>query len=111
MKNRDTIRKVISGMLVLVFAFSITPKIILHSWVADHTDSSGIVQKGLHVETAGFHCNIDNLVAEAPFLFQNTESSFHVETLFNIHVERKYAFYFSLDKVYHSLRGPPVFIA
>jgi hypothetical protein len=58
--------------MLALFALGITPKILLHTLVAHHTDSHPV--KG-HDGTdrynkAGFHCDCESLVVESPFLDQ-----------------------------------------
>lgn len=58
-----------AAVMLMVFAFSITPTIILHNWLASHTDS---VKKSAdtnqeQVGKKSFNCHCDNIVAESPF--------------------------------------------
>ncbi|MFT3825572.1 MAG: hypothetical protein QM731_16755 [Chitinophagaceae bacterium] len=69
MTKHPIIRSVIAGLMLLLFAFSITPKKTLHDWLVDHKD-----QSSMHVKTGealvgktGFNCNCESLVAESPF--------------------------------------------
>lgn len=55
--------------MLVVFAFSITPTIVFHNWLASHTDS---VKKSTHADHAqvgkrSFNCHCDHIVAESPF--------------------------------------------
>jgi hypothetical protein len=96
-------------MLVL-FAFSITPKKILHDLVADHKDTPVKTSdsKTPQFDVSGFRCNCDNLVVESPFLNEGPAleiilTSFYftppVETDNNLSVVHLY---------YATLRGPPL---
>jgi hypothetical protein len=64
------IKAIFGWLLLAVFAFSITPKQLLHDVLADHTDYS--THKHRHyapcVTKTGFSCDRLNLVAESPFV-------------------------------------------
>ena len=68
--NNSFIRKFLAGFILLVFAFSITPKILLHNVIANHTDTpfSSNTEKHAQLHKAGFNCTIDNLVVESSFI-------------------------------------------
>jgi hypothetical protein len=68
--QKGFIRNVLAGLMVLLFAFSITPKIMLHDLVADHKDRPYAVNDSntKEIDASGFHCHYDNLVVESPFL-------------------------------------------
>lgn len=106
--QKQYIRKILSAIICLVFAFGITPKITLHNLFANHKDTKSIwSDHHSQLTTSGFHCNIDNLVVEAPFLFENKtielKAPRQVATIF---VQRSYI-YISPSVFYYSLRGPP----
>jgi hypothetical protein len=56
----------------VLFAFSITPKIVLHNLVANHKD--GKTKTSLpdaystQLSKASFNCQCDNLISESPFV-------------------------------------------
>lgn len=55
--------------MLIVFAFSITPTIVLHNWLADHTDTVKKITatKGDQFGKKTFNCHCDNIVSESPF--------------------------------------------
>ena len=61
-------QKFISFLLLLVFAFSATPKKLLHDLFADHTDSYAFSASGLVVSKDGFNCDTQDEVVSTPFL-------------------------------------------
>lgn len=63
------IKKIITAVLLIVFAISITPAIVFHNWLAPHTDTykSYGNTKGLQLEKQTFNCQCAHLVAESPF--------------------------------------------
>lgn len=60
--------------MLLVFAFSITPKKLLHDLVANHKDVKIQTTKTGNdlpqLSKAGFHCQCDQLVVQTPFLYK-----------------------------------------
>jgi len=110
MYKDNFIRNVLAGLVMAVFAFSVTPKILLHDLVADHKDTP---IKPNHsnqeqISKAGFNCNCDNLVVESPFLHDFTPIDLSIEKHFAkqpIFFKNKF---FSLQHFYFKLRGPPV---
>ncbi len=107
--NNINIKRFLSGLLLIVFALSITPKRYLHEAFAKHADSrhKKTNDKPFQVSIAGYNCDIDNLVAEPVFVaIQNPVesplfSSFSSYTLKNISFS-------SSSGIYTQFRGPPV---
>ena len=107
--RKGFIRNVLAGLMVLLFAFSITPKIMLHDLIANHKDRPYAVNDSntKEIDASGFHCHYDNLVVESPFL----DDCFPVgitqlpapEQLFSLAPNR---FHFATH-FYFGLRGPP----
>ncbi|MBS1666645.1 MAG: hypothetical protein JST58_04640 [Bacteroidetes bacterium] len=109
MCKNNIIRAFLSALLMIVFAFSITPQIYLHDLLADHRDSpiKSNFSDQAQLSKTGFHCTWDNLVVESPFInkvispfisiqkqFVKLESVFKTDCL-------------GLDYFYFELRGPP----
>lgn len=107
--RNSIIHKLLAGLMLFLFVFSIAPKKILHDLVADHKDTP----TQLHHSTAkqlhpiAFNCNCDNLVVDLPFVYQNdiiqlitplSYYSFSDNRIYN----RCYQNNFDLE-----LRGPP----
>jgi hypothetical protein len=105
------LKRSLTGILLLLFAFSIMPKRILHDWLVSHTDGITVVTgKGhaVQLSKAGFNCNCQNLVAESPFTANS--QSFDIPPLF-IYVSEPGAFPCQVYKAtlfFSHLRGPPV---
>jgi hypothetical protein len=69
MLRKPIIRTPGSILLLLIFSFSITPKIVLHSLVAHHKDiHSRSHSKTDQLTQAGYHCDCESLVVELPYL-------------------------------------------
>jgi len=110
MKGGTVIKAFLAGVLLVLFAFSITPKLTLHDLVADHTDWSGVCAAPCkdHIEPTGPHCEITQLVAESPFTLY--EQVFPLVTL------KVYSGYTGLAipschscyRCFTEQRGPPV---
>lgn len=103
------LKKLSSLLVVLVFALSITPKITLHKWFANHIDSTFKIPNGntTQISKAGFNCKCDDLVAESHFMASPGLIIINIGTYFPL-----YSFYiptyYSVSLFYNYLRGPPV---
>ena len=94
----------------MLFAFSITPTIVFHNWLANHTDTykKATGTKGQQLGKQTFNCHCDNIVAESPFTEPETftgsvpSQSFAVVTTAGI-VQLP-----ASPTIFYSLRGPPV---
>jgi hypothetical protein len=95
-------------MLVL-FAFSITPKKALHDVLTNHRDrhyqqnASGDDQ----LTRAGFNCKCDNLVAESPFTGHDNRFELTVPRFFPDQKDAVLYNYYSTPHFFFELRGPP----
>lgn len=67
---RLIIQKSVALSLLVIFAFSITPKRFLHDWVAGHRDGREVCHEKAanpHFHEIGIKCECDNFVADSPF--------------------------------------------
>jgi hypothetical protein len=95
--------------MLMLFAFSITPTIVFHNWLARHTDTvkKSAETKGRQLGKQTFNCHCDHVVAESPFTEPNkTVITFPTEgfPLFNAELQVQYI---SSHCIHYSLRGPP----
>ena len=110
MNTRYIIRQLLAGFLLILFAFSITPRQTLHDWLANHVDrehphcSYGDVT---HYGVYGFHCDTDNLVAESPFTHQVVLFEFRQPAVFAARPGFAPHHYYAATHFFFSLRGPP----
>jgi hypothetical protein len=106
---RPVIRQFLAGLLLTVFAFSITPKQALHDWLANHTDktSSKLAGDKALVSTAGFNCDCDNLVAESPFTATVSQFEFTPPQVFTPRQAFHPHTFYAVTQFFFSLRGPP----
>jgi hypothetical protein len=95
--------------MLALFAFSVTPKFLLHALFANHKDTvaSRPASNRVELSTAGFHCDVDNLVVESPFLFQHTTLDFTIPVVFPTFQNRPNQFWSSPENHVSCLRGPP----
>lgn len=103
------IKKIVAAFLVLVFAFSITPTIVFHNWLAGHSDT---VKKSLNTtgEQFGkqtFNCHCDNIVAESPFTEPVGIIPAPIKAFFSIKQVAHSTQFISSPAIFYSLRGPP----
>ena len=96
--------------MLIVFAFSITPTIVLHNWLANHTDTykKNADAKKQQLSKKIFNCHCDNLVAESPFTETETFKSVSPLPIFAITTTVDIAQLPVPPTIFYSLRGPPV---
>ena len=102
-------KKISSILLLFVFILSITPRKTLHTWFANHKDSTSTIPDGKtqQLTKAGFNCKCDDLVAEAHFI---TFSSLVVVNIPSVHSFVSFCIpsFVSLSLFHNNLRGPPL---
>jgi hypothetical protein len=105
----QTIRKIVSGILICLFALSNTPKILIHDLIAKHRDylSWNHDIKGPQVNKAGFNCHFENFVAESPFIYVCTAIENIIPSHFAIARSNLAKSFFSQHHFFCELRGPP----
>ncbi|MEO6719794.1 MAG: hypothetical protein ABIN67_05475 [Ferruginibacter sp.] len=111
MKKNTTIRFINALALSLLFLLSNTPKKLVHSIFANHTDlknGEAASHEGENLVPLSFHCQCDNLVVESPFTIHLVYTSVNFPKQY-----RKFAasLYNDIPLVYlftSALRGPPV---
>jgi hypothetical protein len=102
---------VLAAFMLAVFAFSITPKILLHNFVANHKDTpfTSNFEKTAQFHKAGFNCSCDNLVVESPFTDDFSPVQITVQTFFPSRIARDINNFRNGYHFYLTLRGPPAF--
>lgn len=106
-RQNSTTRRVLSGMLLLLFFFSATPKIFLHDLVARHKDTPVVEGKIPLISKGGFHCDVDSLVVALPYIYQVEAISFPASRTFQVYTSGDIKQAFSSLKYVSGLRGPP----
>jgi hypothetical protein len=103
------ITRFLSGFLLVVFAFSITPKRFLHDVFAKHIDNKPQKNNDApwQLTNAGYNCDSDNLVAESNFVSDQQVFSVPLFLSFSSYILKDISFS-SASGIYSSLRGPPV---
>jgi hypothetical protein len=102
-------KNMLAGWMILLFAYSITPKIMLHDLIADHKDGTyrSNDTKTSRFDPSGFHCHCENLVVQSPFMDNGV---FHGFIPMIIH-ERLFSLsanHFRCSAQFNfALRGPP----
>ena len=109
LNKHPIIRSISAVFILLVMALSITPKIVLHDWFADHQD---VPVKKAHNEQAQvskqlFNCNCDNIVAESPFTDSDIDFTIELFSPLTIQQELIPVSIYSSAPSFFSLRGPP----
>ncbi|MEJ7912714.1 MAG: hypothetical protein WKF70_06145 [Chitinophagaceae bacterium] len=108
MRSQSIIQRFFAAVLLLVFAFSITPKKYLHELVADHKDfysyHSG---EETTVNTAGFNCHCEELVVSTPFVETSLETALLPTIVYRTFSTSSYHFFFYSTNSAKDSRGPP----
>jgi hypothetical protein len=107
--QKRIIRQFLAGVLLLVFAFSITPKKFLHDAFANHKDKPALtsLENKPQFSLSGFMCKCDNLVAESPFTDAAAYFDFVPVQLFSVHKDATLYHFYSSTFFFFELRGPP----
>jgi hypothetical protein len=104
-------RRIISGVLLVLFTFSITPKKLLHDILATHTDAKpGTFLSNTHtaqIHKSGINCQLDQLIVESPFLEIEVHALVLMPIPKNDFYQTRVCFSFFLPLIDNSLRGPP----
>jgi hypothetical protein len=102
-------KKFSSIVLLFILVLGITPKKTLHTWFANHKDSTLTIPEGKtqQLTKAGFTCNCEDLVCESHFI------TFGSYVVVNIPSVRSFVAsippsLFSLSLCQRNLRGPPL---
>lgn len=107
--SRTTIRPFLAGFLLALFALGITPKVVVHALVVDHRDTHPVLghERTDQYNKAGFHCSIDNLVVESPFLDHHLSLEPGLPAHFAVTSLSVYEDHLSSAHLIYGLRGPP----
>ncbi len=100
--------RIIGGFMLLLFAFSMTPRLFLHDLFAGHIDTHAIKDSKAPVQmnTAGYHCDKDGVVASSSFIADEPPVLFSNVVPFSLYQTGKEELC-SASKIYYPLRGPP----
>jgi len=95
--------------MLLIFAFSVTPKKLLHDFFANHSDPVASHSKSIsyQLNKAGISCQCENIFAQPIFTY--TEHSIEINALPLFCDENKTiaSTFYSTDCFFFELRGPP----
>jgi hypothetical protein len=106
LRNYRIIRPLFAGFLLALFALAITPKSAIHALVAHHKDTRFSVQVG----QCGFHCAIDNLVVEFPFLRYSLTVVLEPEPIYPEYSAAVLTRFIAAAHPLFGLRGPPALL-
>ena len=107
-------RLICAGALLIVFLLGITPKRVLHDFVANHKDAisteltkNNTGQKA-SFSNSGYHCHVDDLVVEGLYLHSTGEIQFKQILSYNEYLCQPYYINLLMLKHVSRLRGPPL---
>jgi hypothetical protein len=110
MHQRPLIKRTVSLLLLLIFAFSITPKQWIHELVFKHKDVYTNCTDGYtraHLHQSGFHCELDNIVVLSPFVSDISTVELKVPLVHFVYYSRNVNSFHSAGYFFSDLRGPP----
>jgi hypothetical protein len=107
--KNQTIKKIAAAVMLMLFAFSITPTIVFHNWLAGHTDTvkKSAETKGEQFGKHTFNCHCDHVVAESPFTEPDKTLITYPAEAFSLFKAELQVQYISSPCIHYSLRGPP----
>jgi hypothetical protein len=107
--KQPIIQRFLSGILLVLFTFSVTPRKFLHDLVANHKDTpwkfSHDPQARLQKST--FNCHTEDLVVETPFMEGSSPLVIQTPPLFRSDYTDLVTWWHSMPLSLSSLRGPP----
>ena len=111
LRERKTIQSFFAGFLLILFAFSNTPKIYFHDVIANHKDVSPSCihpqQVKACIHEQGYHCEVEDLVVTAPYLILPAAGAL----LISYNYQQFSVGYFSCSTqdcfIHKESRGPP----
>ena len=98
--------------MLLLFAFSVTPKQLLHDAITGHKHRAVKYETAVNFQSpkSNFQCNWNSDVVESPFTSQPDFQITHPRIPNSSHINYYTPGYFSADYFFSSLRGPPSLI-
>ncbi|SDW95426.1 hypothetical protein SAMN05444410_107145 [Hydrobacter penzbergensis] len=112
MRPLSVIHRLLAGWLLLLFAFSITPKKFLHNLVANHQDATAMNfprenTGASQLSKAGYHCPCEQLVVQTPFVYQSASIDYTIVPVFVTYQDQQFVSTYSTAPDVSFLRGPP----
>lgn len=109
MYSNQRIKRFVAGIMLLLFAMSITPRQLLHDTVTGHKHNIAKFEGDENFDSArtNFQCNWNEQVAESPF---TGHQGFHMDHPAIVYFSYNHYYthtYYSAFHFYSSLRGPP----
>jgi hypothetical protein len=111
-RSLSVIHRLLAGWLLLLFAFSITPKKFLHNLVANHQDATAMNfprenTGASQLSKAGYHCPCEQLVVQTPFVYQSATINYAIVPVFVVYQDQQFVSTYSTAPDVSFLRGPP----
>lgn len=110
MQLKDSIKRTVSLLLFLVFAFSITPKQWIHKLIFQHKDVYTVCTDGsfkTHLHQTGFHCELNNIIVLSPFTSDVSVTEAEVPLIHSLYYSPIENDADPVSYFFFNLRGPP----
>jgi hypothetical protein len=108
LRKNSLLYRLVTFVLLVLFALSITPKLYLHAVFADHTD---VVYKQTDGKTQvsknGFTCDCNNQVATSPFTEHADAFEIGILSVYQSFIPHFPSQIIASTQFYFELRGPP----
>jgi len=87
LRYNKTIRSLVAGFLLFIFAFSNTPKSFLHEAFATHKDSvsSCTSKTGYCIHQESYNCHFDNLVVTTAYVIAVSQPAIDIVVSLKAH--------------------------
>ncbi|HMG82062.1 MAG TPA: hypothetical protein VK559_03425 [Ferruginibacter sp.] len=107
--NQSHIKRFVAAIFLVLFAFSVTPRNVLHDWFANHKDETSLSKNSGSptLKTFDYLCKTDNLVAESPFIESIPQFDFSTLQPFTQYQILTAYFFYSSQHFFFEHRGPP----
>jgi hypothetical protein len=112
LNHRTTIRKLNALILLIIFSLSAVPKQALHKLLANHRDSSYLLNKdkAASVGLAVINCHAENPVVESVYVDHGLPLLSYSLPSFQIRFSEKAVNSLFLTPFFFELRGPPAIV-
>ena len=106
--SKHNIKPFLATLLLLIFAFSATPKLFLHNLIANHKDGSSPRGSDMpQYAVTSFHCDCENLVVQLPYMGNPVQQQEPVTKIFQcFQINKEHPIYPTHYFIF-GFRGPP----
>jgi hypothetical protein len=110
--SNQLIKRFTAGLMLLLFALSVTPKQLLHYAITGHKHNYAKSGEPVNFKASknNFQCNWDEQVVESPFTDEPDFQLPQPPTFFSSHINHYILSTYSAELFFSALRGPPILV-